>query len=83
MRTPEPEIVDIMAKKRLAPPGRFSRPKQTSRWRRKPVLGIEAGFRDPCLNQYIFLGNCDERTSLRWRLTAAAFLRLRSVVGFS
>lgn len=50
---------------------------------RKPALGNQAGFRDLVLDQYIFLGSFDERTSLRWRLTAAAFLRLRSVVGFS
>ena len=33
--------------------------------------------------QYSFLGNCMLRTRLKWRFTAAAFLRLRSAVGFS
>jgi hypothetical protein len=35
----------------------------------------------PC--QYSFFGSCMLRTRLKWRLTAAAFLRLRSDVGFS
>ena len=33
--------------------------------------------------QYSFLGSCMLRTRLKWRFTAAAFLRLRSAVGFS
>ena len=33
--------------------------------------------------QYNFFGNCMLRTRLKWRFTAAAFLRLRSEVGFS
>ncbi len=37
--------------------------------------------RDAC--QYNFFGSCMLRTRLKCRLTAAAFLRLRSEVGFS
>lgn len=33
--------------------------------------------------QYIFFGNIWLRSALKWRFTAAAFLRLRSEVGFS
>ncbi|WP_009977267.1 hypothetical protein [Burkholderia pseudomallei] len=35
------------------------------------------------LAQYFFFGGIDLRTCLRSRATAAAFFRLRSVVGFS
>ena len=56
----------------------------------KTRCGVPSGFcGDQALtpenlkNQYIFLGNCMLRTRLWWRLTAAAFLRLRSAVGFS
>ena len=37
----------------------------------------------PVLSQNSFFGNCMLRTRLKWRFTAAAFLRLRSAVGFS
>jgi hypothetical protein len=33
--------------------------------------------------QNSFFGSCMLRTRLKWRFTAAAFLRLRSAVGFS
>ena len=51
----------------------------------KPATASRAGFliaaRDA--DQYSFFGSCMLRTRLKWRLTAAAFLRLRSAVGFS
>ena len=52
----------------------------------KPAAVARAGF-DPGSGQtpaqYSFFGSCMLRTRLKWRLTAAAFLRLRSEVGFS
>ena len=44
-----------------------------------------AGFGRPARGraQYSFFGSCMLRTRLKWRFTAAAFLRLRSAVGFS
>ena len=53
----------------------------------KPAAATRAGLRGleragPPL-QYSFFGSCMLRTRLKWRFTAAAFLRLRSAVGFS
>ena len=49
--------------------------------------GGPGGLRGACGRrgraQYSFFGSCMLRTRLKWRLTAAAFLRLRSAVGFS
>ena len=43
-----------------------------------------AGFERLRVNaQYMRLGSCMLRMRLKWRFTAAAFLRLRSAVGFS
>ena len=52
---------------------------------RQSVLLRASGTMDglAASDQYRRLGNCMERTRLKWRLTAAAFLRLRSAVGFS
>ena len=45
--------------------------------------GTGAARRRPWGSQNMRLGNCMLRMRLKWRFTAAAFLRLRSAVGFS
>lgn len=56
---------------------------RSASWRAFQVWMPRKPRRASATNQYSFLGSCMLRTRLRWRFTAAAFLRLRSAVGFS